>query len=78
MGESGMKVMSGINSMDEVLGKDILPEPEEDQSTRVSDYSIEFKDVVFDHENGSRALDGISFRAEQNKLTAFGRSIWKW
>lgn len=70
MGESGMKVMSGINSMDSVLGESELPEPEQDKSANVTDYSIAFKDVVFEYENGSKALNGISFIAEQNKLTA--------
>lgn len=70
MGESGMKVMSGINSMDEVLSEDVLPEPKKDKSAHVSEYSVVFKDVHFNYPNGSKALRGMCFRAGQNKLTA--------
>lgn len=33
-------------------------------------YSIEFKDVEFSYNQGQKIIDGISFTAEQNKVTA--------
>lgn len=70
MGESGMKVMSGVNSMDEVLGESELPQPEIEKSGDVKGYDIVFKDVVYDYPNGNRALNGISFCAQRNRVTA--------
>ena len=40
------------------------------ESAALNNYSIEFKDVEFSYNDGQKVIDGISFTAEQNQVTA--------
>ena len=43
---------------------------QEGEPASLQHYGIQFKDVEFSYNDGQKIIDGISFTAEQNKVTA--------
>jgi ATP-binding cassette subfamily B protein len=67
---NGMQISGGIERMDNVLNKEILPEPNNSKICQGSD--IQFKDVSFSYteDEETTALSGVSFQAQQGEVTA--------
>lgn len=65
----GMQIIGGVERMDEILHTPPLPQPESAQTAAGHD-------IVFDHvsfsypDQEAAALSGVSFRAEENQITA--------
>ena len=65
----GMQIVGGVERMDEILHTPPLPQPE-------SPKTAAGHDIVFDHvsfsypDQEAAALSGVSFRAEENQITA--------
>ena len=67
---SGMQISGGVERMDFVLGKDVLPEKKESKACKNSE--IEFKKVSFAYNEDAcnEALSDVSFKAHQGEITA--------
>jgi ATP-binding cassette subfamily B protein len=65
------QIWDGIARMDSVLDTKTLPETKDPKQTR--EYTVAFEDVTFSYnsEGEAVALNGVSFTAEQGKITAF-------
>lgn len=65
-----MQIMNGVEAMDEILAKPVLPEPA--TSKTATGHDIAFNDVHFAYENAAEAeaLRGVTFRAEPGQVTA--------
>ena len=65
----GMQIISGVERMDEILHTPPLPQPENPQTA--AGHEIVFDNVTFSYPNQEvDALSGVSFRAEENQITA--------
>ena len=67
---SGMQITGGIERMDQVLGRDVLPEAAVPKTCEGG--GIEFKNVSFsyDEDRENSALRDVSFQARQGEVTA--------
>lgn len=67
---SSMKIMGGVEAMDEILNEPVLSQPQNPKT--IKSHDIEFKDVYFsyDKDKENQALSGVSFTANQNEITA--------
>lgn len=63
-----MRVVVGINAMDEILNKPELTRPNNPKT--VENFDLCFENVVFSYTSDTIALNGISFKATQGKITA--------
>ncbi len=63
-----MQIISGVDRMDEILEKPVLPQPE--ISAKVSRFDIQFNQVSFRYQEDSEALSAVSFQAKQGEITA--------
>jgi ATP-binding cassette subfamily B protein IrtA len=67
--ESGMAITGGVERMDEILHAAPLPQPQSPKTTE--GHEIVFENVSFSYANQeTEALSGVSFRAEENEITA--------
>jgi ATP-binding cassette subfamily B protein IrtA len=67
--EGGMQITGGVERMDEILHTAPLPQPASPRETRGHD--IVFENVSFSYAGQeAEALSGVSFRAEENQITA--------
>lgn len=66
----GMRILSGIERMDDILNQKELPQTA--QSKNIRDYGIAFKEVSFsyDEDGETTALKNVSFQAKQGEITA--------
>ena len=75
----GRQIDEGVERIEAVMGRKPVPEPQNPRTPRRFD--VEFRDVTFSYdaegtENASalstraRALSGVSFRAEEGRVTA--------
>lgn len=67
---AGMQISGGVERMDDVLHREVLPEPAVPQTCE--DCGIEFKNVSFsyDEDKDTPALLDVSFKANQGEVTA--------
>lgn len=67
---NGMRILSGVEAMDEILDKPELAQPA--QPKTVTSFAVAFEDVVFAYEDAedATALNGVSFTAPQGQVTA--------
>lgn len=65
---NSMRVISGVDSMDEILNRPELSQP--DHPKTVEHFDIAFRDVVFSYDEDTEALSGVSFEAKQQQITA--------
>jgi ATP-binding cassette subfamily B protein IrtA len=66
---SGMQITGGVERMDEVLHEPSLPQPASPKTTE--GHEIVFENVSFSYRGmEAEALSGVSFRAEENAITA--------
>lgn len=66
---SGMQIVGGVERMDEILRTPPLPQPENPKT--IEGHEIVFENVSFSYTGQeNEALAGISFRAEENEITA--------
>ncbi len=67
---NAMRIIGGVEAMDEVLAEPGLTQP--DRPKRVQSYDVEFRDVTFSYDKAkeTEALSGISFQAKQGEITA--------
>ncbi len=65
---NAMRIISGVEAMDEVLAEPELVEPA--QPRTVTKYDVEFRNVVFSYNKETEALSGVSFAAKQGEITA--------
>lgn len=67
---NAMKIIGGVEGMDEILAEPELTRPQNPKAP--TGYDVEFSEVVFsyDKEKQSKALSGVSFRAKQGEITA--------
>ena len=65
----GMQIIGGVERMDEILHTLPLPQPENPQTA--AGHDIVFDQVSFSYpDQEADALSGVSFRAEENQITA--------
>lgn len=65
---NAMRIIGGVEAMDAVLAEPEIDQPENPQ--QVSSYDVEFTDVFFSYDKKTEALSGVSFTAEQGRITA--------
>ena len=65
---SSIRIFGGVERMMEVLEVEPLKEPAKSEKT--NNFDIEFKDVHFSYTEDKEALNGMSFLAKQNTITA--------
>jgi len=65
---NSMRVLSGVESMDDVLTRPELPQPAHPKT--VGSFDISFEDVFFSYDRETDALKGVSFGARQQEVTA--------
>ncbi|MFT4145422.1 MAG: ABC transporter ATP-binding protein [Mobilitalea sp.] len=63
-----MQIISGVDRMDEVLEKPVLPQPEIGE--KVNRFDIQFDKVSFRYQEDSEAISAVSFQAKQGEITA--------
>lgn len=67
---SGMRILTGVEAMDEILDKPELKQPLAPKTVKTFD--VKFEDVVFAYDDAedTTALNGVSFTAPQGEITA--------
>lgn len=67
---NAMRIIGGVEAMDEVLGEPELTQPT--QPKTVTSHNVEFRNVTFSYDKAkeTEALSGISFLARQGEITA--------
>lgn len=66
---NGMQIIGGVERMDEILHTAPLPQPHNPKKT--NGHEIVFENVFFSYAGQeAEALSGLSFRAEENEITA--------
>lgn len=67
---NSMQILSGVERMDEILGKPELKQPE--TAKQVNTYDVAFQNVSFsyDEDGETAALSDVSFTAKQGEVTA--------
>lgn len=67
---NAMRIIGGVEAMDEILAEPELPRPARPKAA--SEYDVEFCDVTFSYDKNreTEALSGVSFRAKQGEITA--------
>lgn len=63
-----MQIISGVERMDNILNKPVLPQPE--LGVTVNQFDIKFDKVSFRYQEDSEALSEVSFCAGQGQITA--------
>ncbi len=67
---SAMRIIGGVEAMDEILAEPELAQPS--QPKTVNTHNVEFRDVTFSYDKNkeTEALSGVSFLAKQGEITA--------
>jgi len=67
---NSMRILSGVESMDAILARPVLRQPQNPRS--IDTFDIEFKNATFsyDEDKEIEALSGVSFTAKQGEITA--------
>jgi ATP-binding cassette subfamily B protein IrtA len=67
---NAMRIIGGVEAMDEVLAEPELAQPA--QPCTVKSHDVEFRDVTFSYDKNkeTEALSGVSFLAKQGEITA--------
>jgi ATP-binding cassette subfamily B protein len=66
----GIQIADGIERMDKIFAVNSLPEAANPQTTENNDISFENVTFSYDEENGSPAIENITFQAKQGEITA--------
>lgn len=67
---NAMRIIGGVEAMDEVLAEPELPQPDHPKTVR--SYDVAFRNVTFSYDKAkeTEALSDISFQAKQGEITA--------